>query len=459
MVDNPSFLNTEYTLMAGDVKTCRDLNNGQNALRNDTYLPKFDGESSNGYETRKSLSYLNNKFNEKIKTSIGLILGRDIEVAEEVDYIQNNIDGQGSTIDQFAINVLKNGEIDGHSFILVDAPSTVANSLQEQDELNINPYWVNVPMSNVLNWKSENGILTQCTIVENVAEDVGRFETVNITQYKVFTLFEGSVYYEIYRMDGNQLSLYLEATQLAFTEIPLIPFYTNQISFMMSTPPYMNVANNNINTFQLGSQKQRALKIVGDPDKAIFDDAILHSLQSAQLDDGGVKETTLTFGADIAQVFSTDAKYMYVEPTGKGVEMLGAEIDRVEKFIDGIGAELATTADMTATEAEITNTKATSSDVIFSKNLEDALNRAYMVTTQIDTSLANNENMFTLDRGFARQTLDATMIGVLNTSVLSGNMSKRTYLESIGTGTLPKFSTEDEVNEELLLITNESVGV
>ncbi len=270
---------------------------------------------------------------------------------------------------------------------------------------------------------------------------------------------EGSVWFELWRKNTDGILLYQEAEKTAFTTIPLIPFYANRSANMMSTPPYMNVANNNINTFQLSSQKQRALKIIGDPDKAIFDDAILQSIQSAQDDDAGVKETSLTFGADIAQVFSTDARYEYVEPTGKGVELLGLEIERIERFIDGIGAEITDRQNVSATEAEISNSKATAADVIFSKNLEDALNRAYEVMRQVDTSLPENENMFVLDRGFSRSELDAPMISILNSAVLSNNMSKKTMLESIGRGELPKFKTEEEIADELSLIEAESVGV
>ncbi len=55
-MSNPSYENLAYLSMKADVKTCRDLNVGQKALRNSTYLPQFDGESNAGYTSRVALS-------------------------------------------------------------------------------------------------------------------------------------------------------------------------------------------------------------------------------------------------------------------------------------------------------------------------------------------------------------------------------------------------------------------
>jgi len=226
----------------------------------------------------------------------------------------------------------------------------------------------------------------------------------------------------------------------------------------MSTPPYLNVANMNLNVFQINSQKHRALRIIADPDKAIFDDTTLQDLKSAEADDTGiVAQSSLTFGADIAQVFGSDARYEFVEPTGKGVELSNVEVAQIEKNIDGKGAELVERSNVSATEAEISNTTATAADVHFSNNLEDALNKAYTITQQVDSSL--QDARITLNRDFARQTLSDSTITALNTATLSGNLSKESFLTSVSTGRTPTFADEAELNDELNRIEDEGMGL
>lgn len=432
----------QYNSMLPNVKKCRDVFVGEDAMRNETYLPQFKGESTDGYTTRKSMSYLNNKFADKISESCGLILGKGVEYEFE-NYITDDIDANGATLNQFTLELLRNGEIDGHSFILVDSPTATPETLQEQVANNIHPYWVNVLKQNVISWKIQGSTLTQAVIVDSVIVDIDEFTSETQTRFKVFNLIDGVVYYRVFDIEDNLIQDY---TRTSFKEIPLVPFYTNRTAPMQSTPPFLTVANLNINTFQLSSQKQRALRLVADPDKAIFDDGLVHELSDAETDTGGASQTSLTFGADIVQVFRTDSRYEYVEPTGKGVELINIEIEKIEKDIDGQGAQI-NDRNITATEAEITNTKATSSDIIFSQNLEDALNRAYQITRQVDTSL--QDTVIKLDRSFAKRELNTQTIIALNSMVLSGNLSKESMLKAITDGKLPSFITDEEINEEI----------
>ena len=444
----------DYNLMIPDIKKCRDVAGGQNTLRSSTYLPQFKGETTEGYNNRVSMSYLNNKFMDKINESCGLILGKEIDYEGE-DYIAFNTDGNGATLSQFALNTLKDGEIDGHSFILVDAPATQATSLAEQERNNLNPYWINVKAEDVINLKVSNNTLVKAVIAQSAEIVIDEFESEFVTQFKVYDLIEGKVWYRIY---DDEDKLVLDFTPTDFKEIPLVIFYANKTGVMQSTPPFINIANLNINTFQLSSQKQRSLKIIGDPDKVIFDDAILQNQLSSMDDEGGAKSSSLTFGADIVQVFGTDSKYQFVEPTGKGVELLSLEIDKIEKNIDGLGAVITDRTNVSATEAEITNTKATASDIMFSNSLEYALNRAYQITGTIDTRIDATLTI-TLDRSFAKRELTALEITTLNTAVLSGNISKQTMLESISSGSMPTFATEDDINEELRKIEENDLSV
>lgn len=447
--------NQQYKAMSANIKKCRDVSEGQDALRHKNYLPQYKGETTDGYNTRMSMSYLNNKFMDKIGESVGLILGNKIKYKGD-NYITRDVDADGSTLDQFAQETLKNGEIDGHSFILVDSPIYAPENLQDQESNNIHPYWINIKSSSVRSWKIKNNILVQVSILETIEKDVvgDEFEVEFVNQTKVYKLLGGKVYYKIYD-EENKLTQELTLTN--FIEIPLVPFYANRISNMVSTPPFLNIANLNINTFQLGSQKQRALRIIGDPDKAIFDDTILQHTMNSVTDDGGAKKTTLTFGADIAQVFGTDARYEFVEPTGKGVELLGKEITQIELSMDGLGAEIVDKTNITATEAEISNTKATAADIMFSNNLEDALNKAYEITMQVDTAL--KEEPILLDRSFAKRELGVQTIAALNSMVLSGNLSKESLIRSISSGTLPTFITEEDIEEELARIDEENAGI
>jgi len=460
-INTPNYENLAHQSMQANIKLNRDIYAGQERLRNATYLTKYEGESTDGYDLRLKTSYLNNKLSEKIATSNGLILNKPITATDAPEYISNDIDGNNSTIDQFALQVLKDGEIDGHSFILVDSQTTTPENLAAQEANNIHPYWIIILASQVINWKTDNingqQKLTQITIKEVITEDNGKYGEAQTEQYKVYFLNNNIVTYELWRVDAKgNLAIHQEETATSFTTIPLIPFYANRVANMVSRPPFLNVANNTLNAFQLGSQKNRALKQVGDPDKAIFSNDIQSQLQSED-NDSGVKETTLTFGADITQVFGTEDRYEFIEPTGKGVELLGLEIDRIEKFVDGIGAELNEQSNMSATEASIRNSKATAEDVVFSINLEQSLNEALQLTKQVDSQISENAYI-SINREFAKSELSDQTLTILNTMVMSGNLSREEFLKSIGSGELPKFLTEEDIAEEIERLQQEGVN-
>jgi len=455
--NTPEYINKELELMAPSIRTCRDVHGGQDSLRIKKYLPQFEGESNTGYKERVSQSYLNNKFNDKISISVGLVTGKGVTYSDDTpEYLINDVDNIGSTIDQFTKLLLKNGEIDGHDFILVDAPLKAPENKKDQEDNNIHPFWIITKATDVLNWKYDrikgDTKLVRATVREFITEDDGEFGEKAIEQFKVYKLVNNIVTFTVYqKQDGKKdITVTTEETNTSFTDIPLVPFYANKVSDMVSEPPFLNIANLNVNTFQLGSQKQRALRQIGDPDKAIFDTQLQQSIIASQMDEKKVKESGLTFGADIAQVFSTDADYKYVEPTGKGVELLTVEIAKVESDIDGQGAQINDISNQSATEAEIKNTKATAVDVTFSTNLEDALNKAFEITKQVDTSISSDlMNPFSLNRDFAKNQLDANTITVLNTMTLSGNLSRESLLKSIATGELPKHITDKEIEEEI----------
>ena len=482
--NSPDYQNLELIEMKKKSVTCRNVILGDEKMRKE-YLEQYEGESDDGFLLRKKTSYVKNKLDDKITKSTGLILNKQVEYNKDVpQYLINDTDNVGSTISQFSEMLLKDGLIDGHSFILIDAPQSVAN-LQEQISNNIHPFWINTVYTNVLNWKfgkvGGDTKLIRATVRQLETADNGEFGQKQIEVFKIYYFKDSSknVYYKSFQRDTNEtqkrdvnniesninmnystssgFSPLVEETMLNITDIPLVPFYADKVRNFESKPPFYNTAMLNIEMFQLSSQKKRALKQVCDPDKAIFSDNVLNSLARASKDTGGATDSSLTFGADVAQVFGTSDKYTYVEPTGRGVELISLDIKDIEEHIDKQSVSLAQT-NVTATQANIDNTNNASEDITFSYNLEGALNKAYEITRQFDISLPEIDKPFSINRDFAKPTLDAQTLTALTNMHTAGIISQSTLLESIATGILPNKMTQDEIDEEIAKTDLESMS-
>ena len=129
----------------------------------------------------------------------GLILRKPIQLeprAEggEVDpYWEDfaeDVDGYGTSLDDFARRTVLSSLLWGHSGILVDYPSTEpAPNLLAERQLGLRPYFIDVRADQILGWRKEGDSplapINQIRINEFVSEPLGRFGDRTVRQIRI----------------------------------------------------------------------------------------------------------------------------------------------------------------------------------------------------------------------------------------------------------------------------------
>lgn len=91
--------------------------------------------------------YTNHLFKQQIVEDFG-------SIESIVDERKENIDNQGSSIEEYRAQLADSMQIFGHTFTLVDSPFMTENVLTLQDKIDngVFPYFTNIQPQNVLNW-------------------------------------------------------------------------------------------------------------------------------------------------------------------------------------------------------------------------------------------------------------------------------------------------------------------
>ena len=166
----------------------------------ETLLPIEPREDTAAWKRRRVSHAVLSPFTMRIaEQAAGLILRKPIQLEpkEEDGQIDeywetwiDDVDGYGTSLDQFARRVLLNSLLLGHSAILVDFPSTEpAENLLQERQLGLRPYLLEVRADQILGWRKEADTplapINQIRINEYVEENSGLFATKVIRQIRV----------------------------------------------------------------------------------------------------------------------------------------------------------------------------------------------------------------------------------------------------------------------------------
>lgn len=236
-----------------------------------TYLPKEAAEESGDWLNRLKRSPFDDRFQQSIRKFCNLILANGLLLDSIPDRMLpdlKNIDGQGTSLQQFiydqGIQTLKHG----HSFILVDYPPADETIRSQQDFINSGrrPYWISYKAPDVLHWLTESVAgqirLIQVTLRETRRIGNGAFSESEETVYRV--LRPGS--WELWAIDkdqqGKESSRFIDDGTTSLDYIPLVPVYGGLRSgYFTSRPPLKSLADLNVNHYQVKSDHLRKIHL------------------------------------------------------------------------------------------------------------------------------------------------------------------------------------------------------
>lgn len=411
-----------------------------------TYLPRHAAESDESYRMRLEGTTLYNGYEQTITAQTGKLFGKpvvlDDDVSPELETLAENIDGQGRALTPFAFDLMKEAMVDGISFIYVDMPQVVEGAtMADQRLFGARPYWVILCASQIIGWRSENvngsQQLTQLRIKEETVEPDGEFGDKVVQRIRV--LRPGA--WDLYEQRGSNANtsvwVLVQSGVSSLDYIPVVPVYTNRVSFFEGEPPLRTLAELNREHWQSSSEQRYALtfsrfamlKVTGVDDST--KDVVI----------GPNKSLRLPAGADAA----------FIEHNGAGVGAGLEDLKAIESRMASAGMQLRVeqAGQVTATAAAIDSMETNAGLRAVAHGFQDALEQALQMTA--DYLGITNGGSVTVYDDFARAPPQGS-VAELTTLSATGKISLPTLWDELKRRHVLADDFDPEVEMERLLI-------
>jgi len=451
--ESPFVRNLDAIAMMPDWGVMAAVTRGTNYIRDlsETYLPQEPREDQDAYTTRVDRSVLSPYTSRLIETAAGAILRKPIHIEGDQYWLDmaQNIDGLGSSINEYARRALVSSLTFGHSAILIDyPPATGAINLAEERAMGRRPYFVHVDAPQIWGWRKEDGTnrLLQVRIHDYDVRPLNEFGEEQIEQMRV--IYPGR--YDLYTL-GQEVVEFSATGGYSLDEIPLVPIYSNRRGLFISQPPLLDIANLNITHYQRQADLIHALHIAAMPTLVLE----------------GWDDTTgnATMGVNYAIAMQPGNKAYYVQADATSFDAQMAELQSLESQMSTLGVTKLFGQKFVAESAEakrIDQAQSNSVLSIISQELESALNQAFAFAAQY---VGMEPPEITIDRDFDYYRLIGQDVAVLSQLNEAGKISNAMLLEILRRGEIlpDNINIEDEaeaadMNATALVEANENTG-
>jgi hypothetical protein len=408
-----------------------DLSQGTEYIKTKTtiYLPKEEKEEDKSYSSRLSKAVLFNVFNKTVDSLSGIAFLKNPKLNEDVPAqikaIEDSVDLDGNHFDVFAKKLFDNGIRDGLHYAYVEMPKVEGEIKNKADEqrLNRRPYWVLVNARNVLNWRFRRiggeDVLVQITIEETVSEPVGAFGEIQITQYRVLTPGQ----WTIYRQNEKGEAYLYDSGLTGIDVIPLVELNLDtNAPKMEALPPLIELCEMNIAHYQIYSDTRHSAHIASVP---IF--------TAIGVDKKNFKSLTIGVNRAIVEE-NPQAKLGWTSYDGNGVNLnrdLMADLEQ-RMSIMGLSVLAEKQTDVTATEKLLDKTEEISQMAGWVRALKDALEQL-LDYTALYYGLPDGGTV-TVNSDIFKKTLSVEQMRVLSDMVGKGQLSNDTLWDMMITG-------------------------
>lgn len=226
------------------------------------YLPKEPREDDEPYIARLNRSVLTPFTKRLISNAAGLVLRRPIHLEGGDPYweqtFRKDVDGDGTSLDQFAKKRLDIALSYGIGYMMVDAPRNDAQSAA--DELNgaLRPYFVQIDPWQVLGWRRESDDPGAKLTMFRYQEEMKTTDGLYGEEWKMVARVIQPGKYAVYDNENTPL---VSSDDFALDYVPVIAIYGEREGFMVGTPPLADVARLNVTHFQRMADLLHALHV------------------------------------------------------------------------------------------------------------------------------------------------------------------------------------------------------
>lgn len=435
--DKPDATSKAYEAQKPALDIVRDVYGGTLRMREmkKKYLPQFPKETDGGYNARVSTAVLYNATRRTVRGLVGMVMRKpptlSEDVPEEIENDAENIDLEGRSLAAFARDTLENAGLDGHTHIFVDmqrAELGPGATLDDERRLGLRPYWINILKSDLLRFRTVKirgvTMLAEFAYRTTTPERDGKYGEKTVTRVRIYQLVgvaEGGqvsrfgVQFEVWRQnpdatkEEDEWQLETPPTLMrGISRIPLATAYANRTGYMMSEPPLLDLAFENILHFQTRSDRHNTLHIAGVPIPIFV----------------GLDEDTAAVGSDLGIKLPIGGDAKYLEPTGASLEASRSELKDIEARMAALGMTFLqpeTRSAETATAHRIDKSETDSSLSTWVTGLETALNEC--LSFHAEWRGVEDGGSVEVNRDFENMMLDPSVIRELREMVRSGDLS------------------------------------
>lgn len=443
----------KYEATATARQTYIDVLSGTEAMRSESYLFKMPKEDNTDYAYRQKQARLQNLTAKTLETLCGLVFEKDItlgdDVPPEIEKLWENIDNKGTHGNVFCRDIFEDS-FDGWACILVDTPTAKANDLGEQKALGIRPYWVAYDACDVINWdyavneisrKTELSLIVfrECKTVKK-----GMFLREDVTQYRVFYLENGKVYWQLWEEqkgeDGKAKTLVQIQPDTLIEKMKAIPVAV--VGELGDKPPLIDIAYANIDLLNSYSDHKNNIHQCNFPVK------VATGVQKEDLPSSIGPNTLILSG-------NADAKFSILEPSGTSIKDSREFLQDIKADIASMGLAMLAgktqKGDVTATERMLDSIQETSALQVRATQLKDAIELALSFTAQY----LGKDDGGSIEMGatWQQMVLSPQELTALSGLVDAGQMSLESFLWHLQRS--EKLPPDVDVDEEMKRIDKE----
>lgn len=408
---------------------------GTQAMRaaGEKYLPKWVNEAVDEYQFRIKTSTLFNAFGHTVAGLGGKPFTRPLswsdDMPPEVVGWFANIDLTGRSLDVFSQEVFSTAIGYGLTHMLADYPIAEAiTTLAQEKESGARPYLIHIKPDSILGWRSDKiggvEVLTQLRILENVEVPSGNFGTKAVEQVRV--LAPGT--WQTYRMTEVKVGrktviqwVLFDQGMTSFKSIPLVTFYTNRTGFMTAESPLIDIADLNIQHWQVSSDMFSVLHTASVP---------ILTITGVERNDDGTAPVTI--GSKNALTLPEGADAKYTEHTGKAVEAGANAIGDIEEQMRLLGAEMLVKkpGQATATQATLDTSQQRSELQAITSVFEDVLDQTIAMMAEVGKSNVQLGSM-QVYKDFLLAADDSVQEALLFSITTAGLLSPQSFYEQM----------------------------
>ncbi len=269
----------------------------------------------------------------------------------------------------------------GVSYVLVDSPSVVAKSIAEAEAAGIHPYFVHIKAQELVDWTIEidpnsgRKVLASIKIhtvdtesIAGVAQSVDKVTIWTKTSYEIYTRRQGDQTEEGWKMVTGE-------NKLGY--IPLVPYYTNKVSFMRAKPPMLKVAELNLTHFQSNADQRAIIHVARVP--FLFARGL--SEEQTESNRQGPNAAIVIGPYKIIKATRGDADLKFVEHSGRSIGAGERDLTRLEQQMHYLGLipMLDGPSYRSAREVDVGDQRDMSNLRSWVRGLRSTLNRAFAI--------------------------------------------------------------------------------